>query len=110
MLKEKMRFTLALVLWLLLTCPSGTAYALSCAQPKMDETVITNAVAVFEGVAGKKHSLTWKQAAAGVKKFLQIDYSAASNRAYADLIDLRSTGIFKNISLTRGQAHRDFFL
>ena len=45
-----------------------------------------------------------------VKKFLQIDYSAASNRAYADLIDLRSTGIFKNISLTRGQAHRDFFL
>ena len=67
MLKEKMRFTLALVLWLLLTCPSGTAYALSCAQPKMDETVITNAVAVFEGVAGKKHSLTWKQAAA-VKK------------------------------------------
>ena len=45
-----------------------------------------------------------------VKKFLQIDYSAASDRAYADLIDLRSTGIFKNISLTRGQAHRDFFL
>jgi len=28
------------------------------------------------------------------KKFLQADYSAASNRVYANLIDLRSNGIF----------------
>ena len=47
--------------WLLLTCMSGNAHALSCAQPKLDDAIITNSAAVFEGVAGNKHALTWKQ-------------------------------------------------
>jgi len=54
--------------WFLLTCLSSEAYALSCAQPKLTEAVITNSVAVFEGVAGKKHALTWQQKV-NVKKY-----------------------------------------
>jgi hypothetical protein len=64
MKREKMRFTLVLILLLLLTYMSGRAYALSCAPPSLDKSIVTNSVAVFEGVAGKKQSLTWKQKAA----------------------------------------------
>jgi len=42
------------------------------------------------------------------KKFLQADYSAASNRVYASLIDLRSNGIFI-IDFDSGASSRDFF-
>lgn len=64
MKREKMRFTLILILSLLLTNVSGRAYALSCAVPSLDKSIVTNSVAIFEGVAGKKQSLTWKQKAA----------------------------------------------
>lgn len=85
-----MRFTPTLVLWLLLTCLSGKANALSCAQPRLDEAVITNSVAVFEGVAGNKHSLTWQQKAsvrkdkptgrfAGVENLSVYDFSVTKN-------------------------------
>jgi len=53
----------SLLLWFLLTCLSGKAYALSCAQPKLDEAVITDSVAIFEGVAGQKHALNRQQRA-----------------------------------------------
>ncbi len=43
-----------------------------------------------------------------MKKFLQADYSAASNRVYASLIDLRSNGIFI-IDFDSGASSRDFF-
>lgn len=52
-----------LLLWLLLTCLSGETYALSCAQPKLTEVVITDSVAIFEGVAGQKHALNRQQRA-----------------------------------------------
>ena len=42
-----------------------------------------------------------------VKKSLQIDYSAASDRAYADLIGLRPTGISE---LHLGASPKDFSL
>lgn len=53
----------SLLLWLLLTCLSGGSYALSCAQPKLTEVVITDSVAIFEGVAGQKHALNRQQRA-----------------------------------------------
>ena len=52
MKREKMRFTLILILLLLLTYASGRAYALSCAPPSLDKSIVTNSVAVFEGVEG----------------------------------------------------------
>ncbi len=50
-----------LALWVVLLHASGAANALSCAPRKLDEGVINSSVAIFEGVAGKKHSLTWQQ-------------------------------------------------
>ena len=52
------------ICFVVLTCVSDRVYALSCAPPKLEKSIITNSIAVFEGVAGKKHSLTWKQKAA----------------------------------------------
>ncbi len=43
-----------------------------------------------------------------MKKFLHADYSAASNRVYASLIDLRSNGIFI-IDFNSGASSRDLF-
>jgi hypothetical protein len=75
---------------LLLTFLSSNVHALSCAQPKLDEATIKNSVAVFEGVAGNKHSLTWQQKAsvkmdrltgrfAGVENLSVYDFRVTKN-------------------------------
>ena len=55
-----------LLLCLLLTCLSANTYALSCAQSKLSETIISDSVAIFEGVAGQKHALNRQQRASVV--------------------------------------------
>lgn len=59
-----MSLTHTRILCLLLACVSGTADALSCAAPTLDGAAVTQSVAIFEGVAGNRHSLTRKQKAA----------------------------------------------
>lgn len=79
-----------LLTWLLLMYLPGNAYALSCAQPKLDEPAITHSVAVFEGVAGNKHALTRQQKAsvrehkpsgkfASVEKLSVYDFSVTKS-------------------------------
>jgi hypothetical protein len=79
-----MHITLTLLLCLLLTCLSGKAHALSCAQPKLDEAIITNSVAVFEGVAGKKHGLTWQQKVSVKRDELTGKFAGVENLAVYD--------------------------
>ncbi len=76
--------TRMLLPWLLLMCLSGNAYALSCAQPKLDEAVITHSVAIFEGVAGKKHGLTWQQEASVKKDKLSGRFAGVENLSVYD--------------------------
>ncbi len=82
--------TRALLSWLLLTCLSGQAYALSCAPPKLDKAFITNSVAIFEGQAGNKQGLTWQQKVsvkkdkptgrfAGVENLSVYDFTVTKN-------------------------------
>ena len=79
-----------LLLWFLLTCLPGETFALSCAQPKLTETVISDSVAIFEGVAGQKHALDRQQRAsvagnkptgryAGVEKLSVYDFTITKN-------------------------------
>ncbi len=76
--------TRALLPWLLLTCMSGKAHALSCAQPKLDEAIITNSSAVFEGVAGNKHGLTWRQKTSVKKVRLTGRFAGVENLSVYD--------------------------
>jgi len=90
--------TRALLPFLLLTCLSGKAHALSCAQPKLDEAIITNSVAVFEGVAGDKHGLTWLQKASVQKERLTGRFAGVENLS---VYDFRVTKNWKGV--TAGQ-------
>ena len=83
---------------LLLMCMSGNAHALSCAQPKLDEAIITNSVAVFEGVAGNKYGLTWRQKASVEKDRLTGKFAGMDNLS---VYDFRVTKNWKGV--TAGQ-------
>jgi len=54
-----------LVFWLFACLPavfiSGKSFALSCAPPRLDEAIMKSSAAIFEGTAGKKSGLNWKQ-------------------------------------------------
>jgi len=39
----------------------GESLALSCAPPRLDEAIVKNSAAIFEGTAGQKSGLNWKQ-------------------------------------------------
>ena len=56
-----MRQKFVLVVWCCMVYLSSEVYALSCAAPKLNENIIKDSAAIFEGVAGKKHGLTWMQ-------------------------------------------------
>lgn len=43
---------------------SSTAFGLSCARPNLDEITIKSAIAIFEGTAGPKRSLDFRERAA----------------------------------------------
>jgi len=88
------RFPLLLLMFL-----SGNVHALSCAQPKLDEAIITNSVAVFEGVAGNKHDLTWRQKASVEKDRLTGKFAGVENLS---VYDFRVTKNWKGV--TAGQS------
>jgi len=79
---------------LLLTLLSGNVHALSCAQPKLDVAIITNSVAVFVGVAGNKHGLTWRQKASVKKDMLTGRFAGVENLS---VYDFRVTKNWKGI-------------
>ena len=80
----------ALLPWFLLMCLTGEAYALSCAPPKLTEAVITNSVAVFEGVAGKKHGLTWQQKVSVKKTGITGKFAGVDNLSVYDFTVTRN--------------------
>ena len=61
MLRTSYRTLVSVVVVTLSLFAAHTALALSCARPSMDQSVIDGAVAIFEGTAGPKRSLDFRE-------------------------------------------------
>ncbi len=59
-----MKTSLAIVVAALSLISPGAAFGLSCARPSLDETAIDAAIMIFEGTAGPKRSLDFRDRAA----------------------------------------------